>query len=240
MMSLFPFPKNIEKKINRLRRTFLWQGNKEKGGYKMVKWDALTLNRIQGGLGLKNPSLQNSCLLQKWLWRFCTKDRALWRRFIAGKYGLFNQWTTEEVMGTFGCSVWKTIRRLWPHFRSNICITVGDGLKTEFWNEIWLGEDNLRNLFPHLYTLSLQSNATVAQVWSQQGWDLIFRRALNDWEIEEIAKLLEVLNNFPGTSPRSDKPIWKIHKQGVYTVKSCYWKMNYNISLIERCPWKLI
>jgi len=143
-------------------------------------------------------------------------------------------------MGTFGCSVWKTIRRLWPHFRSNICISVGDGLKTEFWNEIWLGEDNLRNLFPHLYTLSLQSNATVAQVWSQQGWDLIFRRALNDWEIEEIAKLLEVLNNFPGTSPRSDKPIWKIHKQGVYTVKSCYWKMNYNISLTERWPWKLI
>ncbi|KAG5615958.1 hypothetical protein H5410_015782 [Solanum commersonii] len=33
---------------------------------------------------------------------------------------------------------------------------------------------------------------------SQQGWDLIFRRALSDWEIEEIAKLLEVLNNFPG------------------------------------------
>lgn len=129
MMSLFPIPKNIEKKINRLRRTFLWQGNKEKGGYNLVKWESITLNRIQGGLGLKNLSLQNSCLLQKWLLRFCTEDRALWRRFIAGKYGLFNQWTTKEVMGTFGCSVWKTIRRLWPHFRSNICISVGDGLK---------------------------------------------------------------------------------------------------------------
>ncbi|WMV49679.1 hypothetical protein MTR67_043064 [Solanum verrucosum] len=35
MMSLFPIPKNIEKKINRLRRTFLWQGNKEKGGYNL-------------------------------------------------------------------------------------------------------------------------------------------------------------------------------------------------------------
>lgn len=57
MMSLFPIPKNIEKKINRLRRTFLWQGNKEKGGYNLVKWESITLNRIQGGLGLKNLSL---------------------------------------------------------------------------------------------------------------------------------------------------------------------------------------
>lgn len=29
-MSLFPIPKSIEKRINRLRRSFLWQGNKEK------------------------------------------------------------------------------------------------------------------------------------------------------------------------------------------------------------------
>ncbi|KAG5569955.1 hypothetical protein H5410_059721 [Solanum commersonii] len=236
MMSLFPISKNIEKKINRLRRSFLWQGNKEKRGYNLVKWDTLTLSRNQGGLGLKNLSLQNSCLLQKWLWRFCTEDRALWRRFIAGKYGLLNQWTTEEVMGTFGCSVWKTIRRIWPHFRNNICISVGDGMKTQFWNEIWIGEDSLRNLFPHLYTLSLQNNDTVAQVWSQNGWNLLFRRAFNDWEIEEVAMLLGVLNNFPGTSESSDKPVWKIHNKGVYTVKSCYWKMNHNVSRTERCP----
>jgi len=143
-------------------------------------------------------------------------------------------------MGTFGCSVWKTIRRLWPHFRNNICISVGDGMKTQFWNEIWIGEDSLRNLFPHLYTLSLQNNDTVAQVWSQNGWNLLFRRAFNDWEIEEVAMLLGVLNNFPGTSESSDKPVWKIHNKGVYTVKSCYWKMNHNVSRTERWPWKLL
>ncbi|KAG5575347.1 hypothetical protein H5410_055481, partial [Solanum commersonii] len=78
------------------------------------------------------------------------------KRFISGKYGLFNRWTTEEVMGTFGCSVWKTIRRLWTHFKNNICISVGDGRKTQ--------------------------------------------SALNDCEIEEVAKLLGVLNDFLSTS----------------------------------------
>uniref|UniRef100_A0A0V0IIW1 Putative ovule protein n=1 Tax=Solanum chacoense TaxID=4108 RepID=A0A0V0IIW1_SOLCH len=188
MMSLFPIPKSIVKKINRMRRSFIWQGNKEKKGYNLVKWETLTLSRKQGGLGMRNLSIQNNCLLQKWLWRFCTEDGALWRRFIAGKYGLFSQWTTEEVMGSFGCCVWKTIRRLWPQFNNNIYISVGNGLKTDFWNEIWKGDDSLRNLFPNLYTLSLQRSATVAQVWSQQGWNLVFRRALNDWEIENVAK----------------------------------------------------
>lgn len=94
----------------------------------MVKWGVLTLNRNQGVLGIKNLNTQNTCLLQKWKRRFCTEDMALWRRFITEKYGLVNQWTTEEVMGTFGCSVWKTIRRLWPQFNTNISFKVGDGM----------------------------------------------------------------------------------------------------------------
>lgn len=52
MMSLFPIPWNIEKKVNRLWRSFLWKINKEKGGYNLVKWDSLTLGKKQGALGL--------------------------------------------------------------------------------------------------------------------------------------------------------------------------------------------
>lgn len=60
----------------------------------------------------------------------------------------------------------------------------------EFWNEHWVGDDSLGVLFPHLYTLSLQRNSYVAQVWSLQGWNLLCRRVLNDWEVDEISRLL--------------------------------------------------
>jgi len=76
------------------------------------------------------------------------------------------------------------------------------------------------------HTLSLQRNAKVAQVWSQHGWDLLFRRAFNDWEIGEVANLLEVLNSHPALSVWHDKPRWKLHNKGVFTVKSCYWNLN--------------
>uniref|UniRef100_A0A0V0HH42 Putative ovule protein n=1 Tax=Solanum chacoense TaxID=4108 RepID=A0A0V0HH42_SOLCH len=85
MMSLFPIPRSIEKKINKSRRVFLWQGNKEKLGYNLVKWDVVTLNKMRGGLGIKKLSMQNVSLLKKWLWRFCSEYLALWRRFISQK-----------------------------------------------------------------------------------------------------------------------------------------------------------
>ncbi|KAG5570633.1 hypothetical protein H5410_060399 [Solanum commersonii] len=57
--------------------------------------------------------------------------------------------------------------------------------------------------------------ATVAQVWSPQGWDLIFKRALNDWEISRVAGLLQVLNPFPGVIEGPERPIWKFPTKGV-------------------------
>ncbi|KAG5590757.1 hypothetical protein H5410_041271 [Solanum commersonii] len=45
-MSLFPIPKSTIKKLIRARRSFLWQGNKEKRGYNLVKWDVLALKHF--------------------------------------------------------------------------------------------------------------------------------------------------------------------------------------------------
>jgi len=98
----------------------------------------------------------------------------------------------------------------------------------------------MRILFPDLYIISLQQNDTIAQMWSPQGWNLMFRRALNDWEVERVADLLQALNLFPGINAESDKPVWKLHSRGVFTVKSCYWERNTNHSLTTFWPWKLI
>ncbi|KAF3644909.1 hypothetical protein FXO38_19916 [Capsicum annuum] len=44
----------------------------------------------------------------------------LLKKVMEEKYGLQSQWNTQEVLGTFGYRVWKTIRRLWPQFQGNI------------------------------------------------------------------------------------------------------------------------
>lgn len=50
ILSLFPLPKSIGKKLNKLRRVFLWQGNKEKQGYNLVEWKEVTMSETQGVL----------------------------------------------------------------------------------------------------------------------------------------------------------------------------------------------
>lgn len=54
MMSLFPMPVKIEKRIDALRRKFIWQGNKENRSYDLVKWNTLTCSKKEGGLGIRN------------------------------------------------------------------------------------------------------------------------------------------------------------------------------------------
>ncbi|KAG5585520.1 hypothetical protein H5410_045954 [Solanum commersonii] len=73
-----------------------------------------------------------------------------------------------------------------------------------------------------------------------QGWDLRFRRALNDWEVGRVADLPQALNLFPGTVTEPDKPFWRLHSRGGFTVKSCYWERNTNHFLTTVWPWKLI
>uniref|UniRef100_M0ZX96 Uncharacterized protein n=1 Tax=Solanum tuberosum TaxID=4113 RepID=M0ZX96_SOLTU len=61
-------------------------------------------------------------------------------------------------------------------------------------------------------------------MWSIHGWNFNFRRALNDWEVQRVADFLMVINDFNETTNAPDRPVWKLHSKGVFTVKSCYWR----------------
>ena len=50
--------------------------------------------------------------------------------------------------------------------------------------------------FPNLFRLSAQKNATVVELWDcnsgEGGWNPIFLRSFNDWEVEEVDRFLQV------------------------------------------------
>lgn len=70
MMSLFPIPAGVIKRLDRMRRKFLWKGNKEKKGFHKVKWKLVATGKKNGGLGIKNMKLQSKALKMKWLWKY--------------------------------------------------------------------------------------------------------------------------------------------------------------------------
>ncbi|KAG5576649.1 hypothetical protein H5410_056783 [Solanum commersonii] len=116
----------------------------------------------------------------KWLWRYSNNDQNLWGTVIKAKYEESDNWMTKGVTTPYGVSLWKSIRSLWDEFKPNTKIKVVDGAKTRFWKEDWHEAGNLETLFPEIHTLVLQQQSTIAELWTPHGWNIIFRRHLND------------------------------------------------------------
>lgn len=89
-----------------------------------------------------------------------------------------------------------------------------------FWSDVWIGQQPLKILFPDIYLMNQQQRATILEVRDNQGWNLSFRRMLNDWEVERLTDFYNTLEQFKDYSTRVDSLVWLKEKQGRFSVKS--------------------
>ncbi|XP_070006138.1 uncharacterized protein [Nicotiana sylvestris] len=136
--------------------------------------------------------------------------------------------------------LWKSIRNLWPKIINKSNFRIGNGLKVSFWEDNWLGQGSLKQPFPDIYLLNQQQEATVAEVWTNQGWTLTFRRLLNDWEINKLIEFYKNLERFKVTSTAEDRVTWQGNSKGKFSVKAAYKEFNISNNQIGCWPWKLI
>lgn len=66
-MTLFPTPSSVIKKLERLRNSFLWEGNSQEHKFHLEKWSRCTQPTAMGGLGIRDLKLHNKSMLLKWL-----------------------------------------------------------------------------------------------------------------------------------------------------------------------------
>lgn len=53
----------------------------------MVKWDAVTMPTIHGGLGIYLDIRRiNECLLVKWIWKIYKQPEDIWCKILRAKY----------------------------------------------------------------------------------------------------------------------------------------------------------
>ncbi|WMV11936.1 hypothetical protein MTR67_005321 [Solanum verrucosum] len=233
MMSVYPMP---------ARRNFLWQGNCDPNKHKfhLVKWNEVLVSKKEGGLGTRNLKIQNHSLLMKWLWRFASQEQSLWKDTIKARYGMETRWISNIATQPYGTGVWRTIRNLWPKLINKCTIKIGDGGKTLFWEEVWAGQASLKASFPDLFSLSLQKVATVKEMRDAQGWNLKFRRPLNDWEVNRMVEFLNVLERYKELSNREDKLLWAPDTQGRFSVGTAYRNSQRTHTQSSYWPWKMI
>lgn len=69
-LSLFPLPVGLAKRLGVFREIFLWDRPGGEHNLHLVNWKTVCSPFARGGLGVKNLTLFNKALLNKWLWRF--------------------------------------------------------------------------------------------------------------------------------------------------------------------------
>jgi hypothetical protein len=110
-------------------------------------------------------------------------------------------------------------------FQSAVTKVVGVGNMTDFWNEVWVGNQSLRNRFPRLFLLSDQQHAKVNEMGSMEGdgwqWDLKWRREFFEWERVVFQDLLSVIEGFQ-QSNLQDCWRWKADPTLGFTARSAY------------------
>ena len=106
----------------------------------------------------------------------------------------------------------------------NVLLKVGNGNKIKFWRDGWIDQVPLSESFPDLFSICNNPEVRVCECWTTQGWDLSFRRLLNDWEVDRVASFLGKLGGTNLVTNAPDRVIWKLNKDGKFTVNCAYKK----------------
>ncbi|KAJ9704889.1 hypothetical protein PVL29_003101 [Vitis rotundifolia] len=225
-LSLFQMPKIVAKRLEKLQRDFLWSGGHLERKVHLINWEVVCTQKEKGGLGLRKIAVLNKALLGKWVWRFAIEKDNLWKKVLVVKYGQEGLgWRTNEVCGSYGVGVWKEIMKEACWCWDKLQFKVGKGTKVKFWTDHWCGNAALSQTFPQLFPLADQKNATSNEVWDssfgQGGWNLRFSRDFNDWELDLIGELLNLLRDCRITL-EEDSIFWKGGGSGIFGVKDAY------------------
>ncbi|RVW45235.1 LINE-1 retrotransposable element ORF2 protein [Vitis vinifera] len=141
------------------------------------------------------------------LWGGGSRAKTSLSKVIRRKYG-------EEIGGWRSCEIREAYG-------------VGDGKNVRFWKDKWCGTSPLSEAFPSLFALATSKEAWVNEVWTVEGdrrgsWTPTFNRSFNDWEMEEVGRLLCYLEGKMVRVDEEDRVSWVKSKDGVFLVKSLY------------------
>lgn len=231
-MSLFEVTPGVVKELDKIRKRFLWSGGDRARNMSWVNWEQISKPKKLGGLGLGNLLFKNRALLMKWIWRFVNDNQPMWGKVVRSKYGCERGgiWPAKENQKKTSL-VWRKVAAvLEPTHGMNkflvegFKIRIGNGKKASFWEDMWVPNVILKEMYPRMYALARNKEGKVSDngVWEGEkwSWKIDMRRPVFDWEKEVYEDLIKTINTCPIIADRDDKVIWKFERSGMYNARS--------------------
>ncbi|XP_048604865.1 uncharacterized mitochondrial protein AtMg00310-like [Brassica napus] len=135
-ISAFVLPKGCIKEIESICSRFLWSGNIDRRGIAKVAWSTVCLSKDEGGLGLRSFVVWNQVLCLKFIWLLLSRSPSLWADWY---------WHTHLAEDSFwkiepsanDSWAWRKLLDLRPLAVQFCKTTLGNGLATSFWYDVW-------------------------------------------------------------------------------------------------------
>ena len=155
----------------------------------LIAWAQVCRPKAESGLGIRCLSTQNTCLQVKLLHRLHSSPDSPWA-----------SWAWKDVDGPVAAGKrsssgphWKALAALMPLYRDISTPTVGDGERTSFWLDDWLGGGALCNRVQALFSHATKPHASVATVL-RRGITASLVPRLTAVAENELAMILPAIN----------------------------------------------
>jgi hypothetical protein len=187
------------KKIDKIRRGFLWRGAAEaNGGHCLVRWTKASRPKKFGGLGILDLDLFGRALRLRWMWlEWVDPDRP---------------WGGTELPVT------EIDRQL---FRTSTVVTIGDGQKASFWNSSWLNGRAPMDIAPDLFKLAWRKGRKVREELENHSWTRGLWRMNSVEEMAQFVVLWDMVQDIEFVD-RPDEITWRWTADGSYSSRSAY------------------
>jgi hypothetical protein len=156
----------------------------------------------------------------KWIWRLFSDDNnnLLWVRLLKAKYRVSKFFLSQPT----NCSpFWHSLHKIKHAFKLGARFHPGRASKVCFWKDVWIGETALAQSFPNLFAKCTDPDITICQAYSEEGWNIQFRRNFNQENVGQWQGLLDILQATQ-LPEEPDKISWRLEPSGKFSTKSLY------------------
>ncbi|GJS86032.1 RNA-directed DNA polymerase, eukaryota [Tanacetum coccineum] len=206
--------------MERLRRDFFYGVKDGDRKIAWIKWTKVLASKKFGGLGVSSLFALNRALIFKWVWRFLSHDNSLWSRVIAAVHGSSSHPISAAYNSPWGTII-KEVKALNDkgiNLVSHCKIRVGNGLRTSFWNDLWIGDNQLKLSFPRLFALEVNKDCSVADKLNAPFTASFRRQTRGGPEAQQLEQLTNLLDSV-SLSNMEDRCFWDLNGEGVFQVK---------------------
>lgn len=128
----------VIKRMDKLRRDFLW-GKNEGRGVSLMNWPTAWLSVEWGGMGILDLKIQNKALLCRWWWRIYHEPNSLWAITVHDLHAIANHIQGPKLFTKAGSFFWKQLHGIKDTFLWSTSWRIGDGMQISFWSDSWCG-----------------------------------------------------------------------------------------------------